>query len=97
MRFKPSQEITPRKDKWQVVFGKPLAEGNTPRFGKIYTVTMYPFGDDPCHMKHKYIMLTELPPNALFNEDSFEPVVSSEQLEEDLWEVQMLGKRLSDG
>lgn len=96
MKFKSGQDITPKKDKWTIVFGKPLAESETPRFGKVYGVAMYPFGDDPCHLKHKYLLLTELP-NALFNEDSFEPVITSEQLEDDLWEVQMMGERLADG
>jgi len=96
MRFKLGQEITPKKEKFNIAFGEPISDDKMPKFGKVYTVQLYPFGDSPFHPKHKYLLLAELP-FALFNEDSFEALVTSDQLEYDLMEVFMLGERLSDG
>lgn len=96
MRFKQGQEITPRKDSRLIVWGKQLQESEKPVFGRVYTVALYPFGDDPCHMKHKYLLLSEIG-TALFNEDSFEPVITTDELEQDLLEAFLLDKKLSDG
>ena len=96
MKFKPSQEITPKKDKFVITFGAPIPEESMPKYGKVYTVHLYPFGDSPCHPKRKYMLLAEIP-FALFNEDSFEVLVTSDKLEDDLMELFMLGERLADG
>lgn len=95
MKFKLGQEITPRRDKWNVVFPG-LNPAQIPVFGMIYTVKLYPFADRPDYFKHKYLLLAEID-TGLFNEDSFEPLVSSDQLEEDLNEIFILGQKLADG
>lgn len=96
MRFKSGTEITPNREKFKIVFGGPISEDHMPKFGKVYTVHLYPFGDSPCHPKRKYMLLAELP-FALFCEDSFEPVISTDELEQDLLEAFVLDKKLSDG
>ena len=87
MRFKLNQEVTPNKSAFRLVAGKPVADELMPKFGKVYTVAIYPFVDDVTHPKHKYLMLSELP-YALFHECSFEPLVTSDRLEKDLFEVE---------
>lgn len=83
MRFKPGQEITPKQNKWEIIFGGPIPVGQTPKFGHVYTVELYPFRAS--HPKEKYLLLTEIN-TALFNEDSFEPLVTTQRLEDDLME-----------
>ena len=95
MRFRIGQEITLRENReLKVIFGD-MASNNFPKFGRVYKVSGYPMQGHPSYQD--WLSLDELGPKHVFCEDIFEPVISSEQLEDDLWEIQMLGERLSDG
>jgi hypothetical protein len=82
--FKIGQEVTlKRKIEWESVFGIQVST-ETPTFGKVYTVVGYdtPFDGD------EFILLEEIPGDS-FNQKCFAPVISDEQLERDLEEIQL--------
>ena len=91
MKFKIGQEVTPVKTEWNVVYGK-MQPGDYPEFGKVYTVAGYPLHGNPYVPEyHQGMMqLAEKPVNKVYHESSFEALVPSEQLSEDLKEVMKL-------
>lgn len=95
-KFKPTQEVTPKKAEFNIVFGPEIPKEKMPQFGKIYHVELYPF-EFP-HPKEKYMLLSELP-YALFHEDSFEALVSDGLLAEELAELENIkhDRHLIDG
>lgn len=87
-KFKIGQEVTPNREKFDVIFGKIEAD-DIPKFGKIYTVAGYPL--DGLVDVNKYywgmMQLEEKPPTKAYHEDHFEAVLPAEAIEEALEET----------
>lgn len=81
-RFKEGQAITLREpgEEWEPLTGK-SAYGDVPKFGQIYHLLDY---DDVPYYGEWYIRIQEMHPLDTFDEGSFEPVIETSVLEEEL-------------
>lgn len=86
MKFSRGQEITLREDCDLTILDV------FPVFGKVYTVSGYPMQGHPCFQD--WLSLEELDPKSVFDEEMFEPLVSDEQLEDDLMYFEHPEKRI---
>lgn len=82
MKFKPGQQVTPIKKQFNHVFGKPIENSVLPQFGKIYTVLGY--HEHQWTDGDMYMWLEEFPEDCIYNENSFAPLISDEELEKAL-------------
>ncbi len=89
MKFKIGQHVTPVKKDWNVIFGQ-MDAGDLPEFGKIYTVAGYPLhgNTDFPPQFWNMIQLEEKHPNKVYMDCFFEALISDEELEEQLNEVE---------
>lgn len=81
-RFEIGQAVTPNKKKWEHVHDDvPMP----PSFGNVYHVSEYWNFEDNLW----YIHLKEVPDSYVYNEEGFDPVITTHELEKELSEIEI--------